>query len=400
MKIITNKINRFVKKFIEMESSSGLVMIFFTLLAIIFANTSLENLYKSFIHFKISLGSNHNLIEFTLKTFVKDVLMCVFFFIVGMELKYEMLQGNLSKKGQKILPLIAAIGGIIAPALIFFLFNFNHPENYKGWAVPTATDIAFALCILSLMGKAVPISAKVFLLAIAIYDDLAAIIIIALFYSAGVKIIPITLAIIGVIILYILNRLRIDNIIPYILTGFYLWICFHYSGVHTTIAGVILGLYIPLNGYKNQTQSPLKHLMHTIHPWVAFLILPLFAFVSSGVSFKTLSTEELFAPLTIGTALSLFVGKQLGIYLATFASYKLKIADKPDGSEWIDIYGVSIVAGIGFTMSLFVGMLAFKEPILQDEVKIGVIIGSLLSTILGFIIFKVIKNKNTNTNSL
>ncbi|MDX1949756.1 MAG: Na+/H+ antiporter NhaA, partial [Rickettsiales bacterium] len=230
-----------------------------------------------------------------------------------------------------------------------------------------------------------------FLLAIAIYDDLAAIIIIALFYSAGLNIIALALGILGVILLFLLNKFKIENIIPYILTGFYMWVCFHYSGIHTTIAGVLLGAFIPISSFKNPHKSPLKHLMHIIHPWVAFFILPLFAFVSSGVSFKGISSDEIFAPLTIGIALSLFFGKQIGIFFTTYLCSKLKIADKPEGTNWLDIYGTAVIAGIGFTMSLFVGLLAFKDPILQDEVKIGVIAGSLLSTILGFFVFRVLK---------
>jgi NhaA family Na+:H+ antiporter len=377
----------FVKNFIHNETSGGVVMIFFALVAIIVANSGFSGAYKSFINFPIAVDISSFSADFTLKTFVKDVFMCIFFLLVGMELKREMVEGHLSKKGQKILPLIAALGGILTPALFFFIFNINHPENHAGWAISSATDIAFALCVLTLIGKSVPASAKIFLLAIAIYDDLAAIIIIALFYSSGIEILPILCASLVTFIIFLLNRNNFDKILVYLILGCILWVCFYLSGIHTTVAGVILGVLIPIK-IENKNISPLKNLIKTLHPFSAFFILPLFAFVSAGVSFENITIEALLAPLTLGIALSLFIGKQVGIFTVTYLAVKAKIASKPEGTSWMDIYGVSIIAGIGFTMSLFIGLLAFKDPLLQDEVKIGVIAGSILSTIWGFIVFK------------
>jgi NhaA family Na+:H+ antiporter len=377
----------FIKNFIHNETSGGVVMLLFALLAIIAANSGFSSSYKDFINLPINLNLSNFHADFTLKTFTKDVLMCIFFVVVGMELKREMVEGHLSKKGQKILPLIAALGGILTPALFFFIFNINHPENHAGWAIPSATDIAFALCVLTLIGKSVPPSAKIFLLAIAIYDDLAAIIIIALFYSSGVSLVPLLCSLFFIFTLFLLNKNNVSKISFYLLIGCCLWVCFYLSGVHTTVAGVILGALIPLK-IDSKNISPLKNLIKTLHPFVAFFILPLFAFVSAGVSFENITFAALFAPLTLGIAIALFFGKQIGILAATYLAVKANIASKPEGTDWRDIYGVAVVAGIGFTMSLFIGLLAFKEPLLQDEVKIGVIAGSLLSTIWGFIVFK------------
>lgn len=377
----------FIKNFIHNETSGGVVMLLFALLAIIAANSGFSSSYKDFINLPIKLNLSNFHADFTLKTFTKDVLMCIFFMVVGMELKREMVEGHLSKKGQKILPLIAALGGILTPALFFFIFNIKHPENHAGWAIPSATDIAFALCVLTLIGKSVPPSAKIFLLAIAIYDDLAAIIIIALFYSSGVSLVPLLCSLFFIFALFLLNKNNVSKISFYLLIGCCLWVCFYLSGVHTTVAGVILGALIPLK-IDSKNISPLKNLIKTLHTFVAFFILPLFAFVSAGVSFENITFAALFAPLTLGIAIALFFGKQIGILAATYLAVKAEIASKPEGTDWRDIYGVAVVAGIGFTMSLFIGLLAFKEPLLQDEVKIGVIAGSLLSTIWGFIVFK------------
>ncbi len=366
----------FLKKFIQTESAGGIVMIVFAAIAMLLANSPLSDFYKAAISYHISFSQ----FEFSLQDFVKDILMVIFFFVVGMELKKEMVDGHLSKKGQKILPLIAAFGGIITPAIIFLIINHVSPENSRGWAIPTATDIAFALCVLTIVGKSVPQSAKIFLLAIAIYDDIAAIIIIAFFYSSGVQPLPFFIAGLTVGVLYFLHKKKIFNA-GHILLAIILWGSFHYSGIHTTVAGVILGFFVP-------SGKTLDSLIKKFHPYVAFFILPLFALVSAGVSFGGLTMDEMFSPLTIGITLGLFFGKQIGILLFTLAAVKLKIAPKPASTSWLDIYGVAVIAGVGFTMSLFIGMLAFTSSTLQEEVKIGVIAGSVLSGLWGAVILK------------
>jgi NhaA family Na+:H+ antiporter len=381
-----NHLCRMLQRFIAMEASAGLFMMLGAVFALLCANSNFSAQYFSLISTSITLGFGENIGVLSLKTAVVDVLMILFFFLVGMELKREMYQGALAEKGQKILPLIAAFGGIVFPALIYFLINHNYPESHSGWAIPAATDIAFALCVLTLLGKKVPASAKAFLLAIAIYDDLAAIIIIALFYGSKPEFAPLIYSAFIVLILFYLNIKRVRKITPYVFLGILLSIFLHKAGIHTTIAGVIVGVLIPLQDREGQ-HSPLNHAIHALHPWVAFAILPLFAFVSAGVSLQGFSFKYLSEPLTLGIILGLFLGKQIGIFSATFLAVKLKIAPRPQGASWLHIYGVSVIAGVGFTMSLFIGMLAFTDLELQNQVKIGVLSGSLLSALFGALIF-------------
>jgi NhaA family Na+:H+ antiporter len=382
------KMAEVIGSFLKMEASGGLVMIFFAALALLSANTSLSTAYQTFISTPISLGYSHHAMTEPLHAWVKDVLMVFFFLLVGLELKREMREGVLSQRSQLILPLLAALGGMIAPAIIFIGFNYAHPSNLAGWAIPSATDIAFALCILTLIGKNVPPAAKVFLLAIAIFDDLGAIIIIAAFYNTSFVMLPLLLAIAGVGILMLLNRSNITMIFPYMLTGVYLWFCLHSSGIHTTIAGVIVGMAIPMRDKNQPLHSPLNQTMHRLHPWVSFLILPLFAFTSAGVSLKGLSPASFLAPLPMGIALGLFIGKQIGIFGITWLLVSLRFVKKPQGINWMHLYGISVIAGIGFTMSLFIGLLAFNDHHLQEMVKIGVIVGSILSTFWGVIVMR------------
>lgn len=362
-----------ITKFIQTESAGALVMILFAVIAMLLANSPLSEYYVGAVTHKASVAS----VQFSLQDIVKDILMVIFFFLVGMELKKEMTSGHLSKKGQRILPLIAALGGIITPAIIFYMVNGDYPDHQRGWAIPTATDIAFALCVITLVGKSVPASARAFLLAIAIYDDLAAIIIIAFFYSSGIQPLPFFVAIAAIGVLYFMNKKGIFNA-SYLVLAIILWFSFHYAGIHTTVAGVILGFFIP--------SGKLNTLIKKFHPYVAFLILPLFAFVSSGVNFGNIDSG--ITSLALGIALGLFFGKQIGILLFTWVATVCRVAAKPEGTNWLDIYGVAIIAGVGFTMSLFIGMLAFTSITLQEEVKVGVIAGSLLSTIWGAIVLK------------
>jgi NhaA family Na+:H+ antiporter len=385
---------RRLREFMETESSSGLVMIVFALLAILAANSPFSTMYKEFVSAPISFGFKDNIAIESLKDWVKDVLMVFFFLVIGLELKREVCEGFLSKRDQILLPLFAAAGGMAIPALIFLGINHNSPATIHGWAIPSATDIAFALAILTMLGKGIPPAIRIFLLAVAIFDDLGAILIIATFYNTGLAVIPLILAAGGIAVLALLNRSHISVVTPYILVGIFLWFCFHYSGIHTTLAGVIVGLAIPMRDPEDKHHSPVNSSIHFLHTWVSFLILPIFAFTSAGVSLKGLSLSSLLEPLPLGIALGLFFGKQIGIFGTSWLLIKTKLVSMPDRTKWQHLYAVSIVAGIGFTMSLFIGMLAFSDPQLQEMVKVGVISGSSLCILFGGIVLKIVTSKN------
>lgn len=379
---------RRIREFMETESSSGIVMIICAVLALLVANSPFSYLYKDFIHMHIGFSIGDKVASESLSHWVKDILMVFFFLIIGLELKREMCEGFLSKRDQIILPLLAAVGGMAVPALIFFLFNHNNPETINGWAISSATDIAFALAILSILGKNIPPAIKIFLLTVAIFDDLGAILIIVSFYNTGLSITPLLLAAIGITAIVSLNRASISSITPYMLVGVFLWFCFYYSGIHTTLAGVIVGLAIPMRDNDDKHHSPLNSCMHFLHPWVSFLVLPIFAFTSAGVDLKGLSISSFLEPLPLGIALGLFVGKQIGIFGTSWVLIKTKLVDMPEATRWKHLYAVSVIAGVGFTMSLFIGMLAFSDPHLQEMVKVGVIAGSLLCVIWGGIVLR------------
>ena len=364
------------RRFLALESAAGIVMIVTAGIAIILANSPLSGSYHALINAPLFA-------YFDVSSFTKDVLMVIFFFAIGMELKLEMHEGALASKGQKILPLIAALGGITVPALLYLTITHKHPELQAGWAIPTATDIAFAMCVLRLVGARVPPAAKVFLLAIAIYDDLAAILIIAFFYSSSAALAPL-LAVTGLgALLYAMNRAQISHIILYLGAGAALWFMLHAAGIHTTVAGVMVGVAIPMRNRKRK--AVLSHTLHSIHPYVAFAILPLFAFTSAGVDMRGIALSHAISALPAGIALALFFGKQIGIFGATFAAVKLGVSPLPKNVDWGLVYGISILAGIGFTMSLFIGKLAFTDPSLLDAVKLGVLAGSLLSSLCGLL---------------
>lgn len=384
---------KIVRRFMDMEASGGIVMIAAAIIAMFAANSGFYHYYKDFLNTPITFGFSDSIAREPIKNLVKDVLLVLFFFIIGLELKREMAEGVLSRKDQILLPLLAATGGMAMPAIIFIIINFSTPQNWAGWAIPSATDIAFALGILMLAGRRVPPALKIFLLAIAIFDDLGAIIIIALFYSGSINVMALVMAALGILILAAFNRLKVSLITPYLIIGIYLWFCIHHSGIHATVAGVITGLFLPMRSSHNNEHSPVNQTIHFLHPWVSFLILPVFAFTSAGVSLRDVSAYDILEPLPIGIMLSLFIGKQIGIFGATWLSVKKGIAAMPENTTWLYIYGVSVIAGIGFTMSLFIGILAFPEE-LQSEVKMGVIFGSLLSTIWGAIIFRIAGNKS------
>ena len=370
-------------------------MIAFAVMALVIANSPLSEWYKSFIEAPFTFGYGSMQAAEPLKDWVKDILMVFFFLIVGIELKREMREGFLSKRDQIILPLLAAVAGMAVPALIFMGFNHTHPMNMAGWAIPLATDIAFALCVLTLVGRGIPPAAKIFLLTIAIFDDLGAILIIAAFYNTSLALLPLGMAVAGFGLLAFLNWRNVTAITPYVLTGVYLWFCLYHCGIHTTIAGVAVGMAIPMRDKERPNHSPLNSCMHFLHPWVSFIVLPLFAFTSAGVSFEGMKFADVLEPLPLGIALGLFFGKQIGIFCITWLLVKTRLVSKPEGTSWAHLYGVSIIAGIGFTMSLFIGLLAFSDIHLQEMVKVGVIGGSLLSTVWGLIVLRCFGNAKT-----
>ncbi len=372
------------------EASGGILMILFAILAILVANSDLNLWYNDFITRAITFGYGDSLATVSLKTFVKDVLMVVFFFSVGMELKRDMSKELKTNKKQILLPILAAIGGMVFPALIYFIINHGNVEDLHGWAIPTATDIAFAVAILLMIGSKIPKAAKTFLLAVAIFDDLGAIIIIALFYSDAISIVPMIWVGFGILIMSILNRLEVPNKTPYVLIGILLAIALHEAGIHTTIAGVITGMFIPLKHPSNESRSPLIEMMDIVHPWVSFLILPIFAFVSAGVSLSGITFDNLLMPITLGVLLGLFIGKQIGIFVVTYLLVKIKYIKLPEGLTFSKVYGISVISGIGFTMSLFVNMLAFSDIDKQNQATLGVLVASLLSSVWGYVYLKYI----------
>jgi len=382
------------KWFFKLEASSGLVLLFSAIIALIISNSELSNLYFSTLEKYLFIGINNFGLKLTVIHWINDVLMAIFFFFVTLEIKREFLQGELSNTKQAILPIIAAVGGMLVPALIYVFINYGNSDTLNGWAIPSATDIAFSLGVLSLLGSRVPISLKVFLTALAIIDDLGAIVIIALFYTGDLSIKYLSLMLLAFVILLILNKFNVKKILPYLIVGLFLWEFTHQSGIHATIAGVLLACTIP-HRKKDKDFSLLIKLEHAISPYVAFGIMPLFAFANAGVSLDGLTFGSLLNKVPLGIVLGLFVGKQIGVFVFSYISIKLKIAQMPNNSNWLNLYGVGILTGIGFTMSLFVGNLAFVENIqYMDGVKIGVLSGSLLSTVFGYLLLFIFsKNK-------
>ncbi len=374
------------KYFFKLESASGLLLLFAAIVAMFVSNSNFSEDYFTILQKYVLLGTESFGLKLTILHWINDVLMAIFFFLVSLEIKREFIQGELSNPKQAMLPIIGAVGGMVVPALIYIFININDTATLNGWAIPSATDIAFSLGVLSLLGKRVPLSLKVFLTALAIIDDLGAIIIIAFFYSGNVETKYLLLMLLSVIVLIVLNKFKIKSFLPYLIVGLFLWDFTHNSGVHATIAGVILALTIP-HDKKNQKKSLLLRLEHSISPYVAFGIMPLFAFANAGVSLEGVSLLNLLDPIPLGIVCGLFFGKQIGVVLFSYLSIKLKFAEMPNNSDWLKFYGVAILTGIGFTMSLFVGNLAFVESQnYLDGVKIGVLTGSLLSTLFGYFI--------------
>ena len=388
-----NYLSKPFKWFFKLEAASGLVLLFAAIIALIISNSNLAELYFTTLDKYLFIGINNFGLKLSVLHWINDALMAIFFFFVTLEIKREFLQGELSNIKQALLPIIAAVGGMLVPALFYVFINFGDSETLNGWAIPSATDIAFSLGVLSLLGKRVPLSLKVFLTALAIIDDLGAIVIIALFYSGELSIMYLSLMLLAFIALLVINKFNIKIFLPYLIVGIFLWDFTHNSGIHATIAGVLLALTIP-HRKKEKDFSLLLKIEHAISPYVAFGIMPIFAFANAGVSLEGLSFASLLNKVPLGILLGLFIGKQLGVFVFSYASIKLKIAQMPNNANWLNLYGVGILTGIGFTMSLFVGNLAFVDNIqYMDGVKIGVLTGSLLSTLTGYFLILLSPNK-------
>ncbi|MDC3099957.1 Na+/H+ antiporter NhaA [Candidatus Pelagibacter sp.] len=372
------------KWFFKLEAASGLVLLISAILALIVSNSDLSKIYFETLNKYLFIGVNNFGIKLSVLHWINDALMAIFFFFVTLEIKREFIEGELSNFKQAMLPIMGAIGGMVVPALVYIFINYGDTATLRGWAIPSATDIAFSLGVLSLLGSRVPISLKVFLTALAIIDDLGAIIIIAFFYTGDLKIHYLGLIVVAFILLLILNKFNVKNFILYLLIGIVMWDFTHQSGIHATIAGVLLATTIP-HRKKPKEFSLLIKIEHAISPYVAFGIMPLFAFANAGVSLEGLSLSSFMSKVPLGILLGLFLGKQFGVFIFSYLSIKFKLAQMPSKANWINFYGVGVLTGIGFTMSLFVGNLAFIDNMsYMDGVKIGVLGGSLLSTLFGY----------------
>lgn len=385
--------------FFKLESAGGILLLIAAAGAMILSNSPLGGVYEAFLDVPIQIRFGPLDINKSLFLWVNDALMAIFFFMIGMEVKREIVIGELSDARQIVLPGMAGFGGILVPALVFYMFNSGDPLALRGWAIPTATDIAFALAVLAMVGNA-PTALKLFLMTLAIIDDLGAILIIALFYTAGLSIPAMLAATLCVAILAWLKLKGVLSIRPYVLVGLILWIAVLKSGVHATIAGVVLGFFIPLGDVNSEDGSPLQNLLHALHPWVAFGILPLFAFVNGGVSLEGMSLQSLLEPVPLGIILGLFIGKQIGVFGFAWLSIKTDIAQLPDRTSMLQVYGTSILCGVGFTMSLFIDGLAYEEFGVgygQSD-RLAIIVGSLLCGVVGFIVLKIAGRKKTTAS--
>jgi NhaA family Na+:H+ antiporter len=385
-------ISRFINKFLELESKSGILMILAACFALIIANSNFNVIYHDFLHLKIEFTIGKFILSNTIHAWVNEFLMAFFFMIVGLEIKQELIEGSLSTRSQVILPLIGAIFGMIFPAMIYYAFTYNNPQLIKGWAIPIVTDIAFALCVLSFFKQNIPSYLRVFLLSLAIFDDLIGIIIIAIFYTKSISLYFLIAAICITLLAIICNLKNITSLTIYMILSLILWYFLLKSGIHATLSGVIIALCVPLKNNLKQRNSPLKQLMHILHPWVSNIIVPLFAFVNSGINLSYFGVKDLLNPLSLGIILGLFIGKQFGVFISLFIAIKSKLFLPTFKLNWLQLYGVSILTGIGFTVSLFISELSFVTDI-KELSKLGILVASLLSAIFGFIILKLSVSK-------
>jgi NhaA family Na+:H+ antiporter len=385
-----NKVSLSLSEFIRSESAGGILLMVTAALAMIIANTPLSTFYDLIINTPVHIRIGPLEIAKPLLLWINDGLMAGFFFLIGLELKRELLIGELSDKRNIILPALGAVGGLLVPSLIYIAINYQDPAAIRGWAIPAATDIAFALGILSLLGSRVPISLKILLTSVAIFDDIAAIVIIAIFYTDSISLVSLAVAAVCICILFLMNRKGQETFSVYLFIGLIMWVALLKSGVHATLAGVILAMFIPMHSRKDPERSPLMEIEHDLHSAVAFFILPIFAFCNSGINISNASLEFFTHGVPVGIALGLFLGKQLGVFAFIGLGIQLKVSTMPKGMNWGSLYGMSALCGIGFTMSLFIGSLAFNQTSSQlvfDE-RLGIIIGSLLSGIVGTLILR------------
>lgn len=378
-----------IRDFLRYEASGGIVLIVAAALGLLMANSPLGGAYVAFLDIPVKLQFGSLILAKPLILWINDGLMAVFFFLVGLEIKREFLEGELSSFSQIALPAMAAAGGMAGPALVYVFFNSDNAAHMNGWAIPTATDIAFALGVLALVGSRVPLSLKILLTAIAIFDDLGAIIIIAVFYTDGLSIQSLAVGAVFVAALLVINRMGVTRKAAYILLGIGLWVCVLKSGVHATLAGVVTALMIPMTPRGNDDTPLLKELEHSLHPWVAFTILPLFAFSNAGVSFSGVSIDSFLEPVKLGISLGLFFGAQIGVFVMLWIGIQFKFAPMPKDATWMQLYGVSLLTGIGFTMSLFIGSLAFEHSSFDAPIRLGVLTGSLAAAICGYVILRI-----------
>ena len=377
-----------IREFFELESAAGILLGLAAILALIMQNSKLAPIYNSLLKTEVIIKIGEFMIDKPLLLWINDGLMAIFFLLVGLELKREAVYGQLASKKKVMLPAIAAVGGLIFPALIYIAINWNNKENLVGWAIPAATDIAFALGVITLFGRKIPEALKVTLVGIAIIDDLAAIIIIAIFYTKALSLTSLALSAVFILIFILLQYYKVQKLAPYIINGIFMWAFVLKSGVHATLAGVVMAMFIPTTSKSESEKSPLLKMEHGLHPWVAYAVLPLFAFANAGVPLSGFTFGSLFTPITLGIILGLFFGKQIGVMLFTYLGVKFKLCELPTNSTWLSYYGMSLVTGIGFTMSLFIGTLAFDAFDTQNAVRIGVLLGSFLSGVLGYCVLK------------
>jgi Na+:H+ antiporter, NhaA family len=376
-----------IREFFRLEAAGGILLVLASALGLLMANSPIEHYYHALLGTKAEVRIGDFAIAKPFTLWINDGLMAVFFLLVGLEIKRELMEGELSSREQAMLPALAAIGGMAIPAGIYVLLNQGVPENLNGWAIPSATDIAFSLGVMTLLGSRVPLSLKVLLTAIAIFDDLGAILIIAIFYSTDLSLISLSLAAIALTMLLVLNLIGVRSIAAYVVVGIFLWVCVLKSGVHATLAGVALAAAIPLSAHPDG-HSPLKSMEHSLHSWVAYGVLPIFGFANAGVSFSGMGLNSLLDPIALGIALGLFLGKQAGIFGTIWLAIRIGIARLPQGATWAQVYGMAVLCGIGFTMSLFIGSLAWDHSDFYPAIRLGVLGGSLASAVLGYLLLR------------
>ncbi|HDL1226490.1 TPA: Na+/H+ antiporter NhaA [Mannheimia haemolytica] len=390
-----------LKEFLKSEASGGVLLLVFAFAAIVCANTSLSDFYFEFLQTIVSVQFGEFALNKPLLLWVNDGLMAVFFTLVGLEVKKELFEGSLSSYKKAIFPAIAAVGGMIVPALIYWAINQNHPEYHNGWAIPMATDIAFAVGIVALLGTRVPLALKAFLLALAIIDDLGAIVVIAIFYSQEISVQALTIAAIAIIGLVLLNRFKVTSLCAYLVVGLVLWTSVLKSGVHATLAGVIIGFCVPLKGKHGE--RPAEELEHILAPWCAYMILPIFAFANAGVYLLEMGMEQLSSPLPLGIALGLIIGKTLGVFGFSYLAVLFRLASLPQGVNFKQIFAIAVLCGIGFTMSMFLASLAFDISEAGESItalaRLGILLGSAVSAILGYTLLRMATKQNNPENN-